>query len=361
MRADPVRQATGSTPPRHRCSSTPPAPRRTPAPCAPRRWPGRSPPPSARRSRRTAAPRPGAPAAWSATAGPPRPGRARTSGCTGSRPGWWPGTRPTAASASRQAGAAPGAPRPSRAPPCAAARPSPRRRRTAAPPAPRPSASPATARPAQPRPPGPGTAAPCCAPPPPQRAIARSEAPASYFSRRISRTRRIDTLSAGIPVPPRVQREGGPGPAQRSSNHPPPKGVADFRSEWPTSSRNHRPTSNRNRWPTCSGIRTSSSRPIAIRRRNAASRSSCRARRCSADNLNFVDGCGGTSVTTITRPFHSQIGAACPLHLGDLVSVEGGPSGVSPALSYRLGTCFPCDTESRPVATPPWQPHGYSA
>jgi len=31
--------------------------------------------------------------------------------------------------------------------------------------------------------------------------------------------------------------------------------VADFKSEWPTSSWNHRPTSNRNQWPTCSGIR----------------------------------------------------------------------------------------------------------
>jgi len=32
--------------------------------------------------------------------------------------------------------------------------------------------------------------------------------------------------------------------------------VADFKSEWPTSSRNHRPTSNRNQWPTSVGIRT---------------------------------------------------------------------------------------------------------
>ena len=32
--------------------------------------------------------------------------------------------------------------------------------------------------------------------------------------------------------------------------------MADFKSEWPTSSRNHRPTSNRKRWPTSVGIRS---------------------------------------------------------------------------------------------------------
>jgi transposase InsO family protein len=52
---------------------------------------------------RTAAPRPGGPAAWLATAGLPGPGRTRTSGGTGRRPGWWPGPRPTAASASCRA------------------------------------------------------------------------------------------------------------------------------------------------------------------------------------------------------------------------------------------------------------------
>jgi transposase len=32
-------------------------------------------------------------------------------------------------------------------------------------------------------------------------------------------------------------------------------GMADFKSEWPTSSRNHRPTSNQNQWPASVGIR----------------------------------------------------------------------------------------------------------
>ena len=64
----------------------------------------------------------------------------------------------------------------------------------------------------------------------------------------------IDTLSAGIRSLPRIHREGGPDPAQPSSNHH-PKGVAEFKSEWPTLSRNHRPPSNRNQWPTSVGIR----------------------------------------------------------------------------------------------------------
>ena len=43
-------------------------------------------------------------------------------------------------------------------------------------------------------------------------------------------------------------------PSGRATTHP-RKGVADFRSEWPTSSRNYRPTSFWNGWPTCPGIR----------------------------------------------------------------------------------------------------------
>jgi hypothetical protein len=71
-----------------------------------------------------------------------------------------------------------------------------------------------------------------------------------------SLARVASTLSRPASGPPRVLREGDPGPAQRSSNHPPPKGVADFRSERPTSNRNHRPTSSWNGWPTSVGIRT---------------------------------------------------------------------------------------------------------
>lgn len=221
-----------STPPRHRCSSTPPAPPRTPAPCAPRRWQARSPPPSARRSRRTAARQPDGPVASPATDGPPSLGRARTNGCTGSHPGCWPGTRPTTASASRRAGVVPGAPRPSRARPCAVARQPPRRPRTAVPPAHRPSASPAAARPGRPPLPGPGTAAPYCAPRPPQgRSPGRRRTPRTSAAGSLARV--ASTISRPASRPPRILSEGGPGPAQRSSNHPPHR-------EWPTSDRNGR-------------------------------------------------------------------------------------------------------------------------
>jgi hypothetical protein len=69
----------------------------------------------------------------------------------------------------------------------------------------------------------------------PQRsAIARSVAPHSCLRRRISRTRRIDTLSAGIGSPTRhgFDEHRSP-PAQRSSDRHPFPG-------WPTSNRNGR-------------------------------------------------------------------------------------------------------------------------
>jgi len=56
------------------------------------------------------------------------------------------------------------------------------------------------------------------------RLIARSEAHASCFRRRISRTRRIDTLSAGIRAPPRVQRDRRPGPNPAVEQPPTPQG-----------------------------------------------------------------------------------------------------------------------------------------
>src|SRR5260370_1105633 len=67
---------------------------------------------------------------------------------------------------------------------------------------------------------------------PSDRAIARSVAPHSCLRRRISRTRRIDTLSAGIGPPARRCRD------EQSAEHypaverlPPLSGVADFKSE----------------------------------------------------------------------------------------------------------------------------------
>jgi len=87
------------------------------------------------------------------------------------------------------------------------------------------------------------------------RAISRSLAPHSCFRHKISRTRRIDTLSADI-GPPLVMAmtSRAPSTAQRSSAcHP--SSVADVKLEWPRSSRNQWPTSFRNRWPTSPGIR----------------------------------------------------------------------------------------------------------
>jgi hypothetical protein len=68
-------------------------------------------------------------------------------------------------------------------------------------------------------------------------AIARSVAPHSYLRRRISRTRRIDTLSAGIGSPARHHRdEQRDPPAQRSSDRHPEGGrlhigMAEIKSE----------------------------------------------------------------------------------------------------------------------------------
>ena len=68
---------------------------------------------------------------------------------------------------------------------------------------------------------------------PSDRAIARSVAPHSCLRRRISRTRRIDTLSAGIGSPARHGHdEQRRPPAQRSSDH--------HLTGWPTSNRNGR-------------------------------------------------------------------------------------------------------------------------
>src|SRR4051812_5091137 len=70
-------------------------------------------------------------------------------------------------------------------------------------------------------------------------AIARTGAPNSCFSRRISRTRRIDTLSAGIGPPSHPDETADRSPAQRSGNTTPPRGgrlqigLADFTPEPP--------------------------------------------------------------------------------------------------------------------------------
>jgi hypothetical protein len=113
----------------------------------------------------------------------------------------------------------------------------------------------AGARPSPPRPPGPGTAAPCCAPRRPSaRSPGRRRPPRTSAAGSLAHV--ASTLSRPASRPPSRRTRRRTGPAQGSSNTPPPQGVADFRSEWPTSSRNHRPTSNRNQWPTCSGIRT---------------------------------------------------------------------------------------------------------
>jgi hypothetical protein len=89
---------------------------------------------------------------------------------------------------------------------------------------------------------------------PSERATARSVAPHAFLRRRISRIRRIDTLSAGIGSPAHRWSaiDRGPLTAQWSSDRYPQ--VADFRSEWPTSRRKRWPSSSRNQWPTCPGI-----------------------------------------------------------------------------------------------------------
>src|SRR5690242_1723248 len=87
------------------------------------------------------------------------------------------------------------------------------------------------------------------------RAICRSLAP-PCFRRRISRTRRIDTLSAGIGPPLVVPDEQSAVHRPAVKHLPPPTRVADFRSEGPGSDRNQWPTSFRNRRPTSPGIRT---------------------------------------------------------------------------------------------------------
>src|SRR3954447_6638977 len=86
------------------------------------------------------------------------------------------------------------------------------------------------------------------------RAICRSLAP-PCFRRRISRTRRIDTLSAGIGSPLVVPDEQSAVHRPAVEHLPPLTGVADFRSEWPRSNRNQWPTSFRNRRPTSPEIR----------------------------------------------------------------------------------------------------------
>ena len=69
---------------------------------------------------------------------------------------------------------------------------------------------------------------------PSERAIARSLAPQACFRRRISRTRRIDTLSAGIGSPTRHWSVTDRRPLTRPAvERPPPQG-------WPTSDRNGR-------------------------------------------------------------------------------------------------------------------------
>src|SRR3954451_2832866 len=69
---------------------------------------------------------------------------------------------------------------------------------------------------------------------PSDRAIARSLDPQACFRRRISRTRRIDTLSAGIGSPPRHWSVTNRSPLTRPAiERPPPDG-------WPTSNRDGR-------------------------------------------------------------------------------------------------------------------------
>src|SRR6478735_7029752 len=69
---------------------------------------------------------------------------------------------------------------------------------------------------------------------PSERAIARSLAPQACFRRRISRTRRIDTLSAGIGSPTRHWSVTNRSPLTRPAiERPPPDG-------WPTSNRDGR-------------------------------------------------------------------------------------------------------------------------
>jgi hypothetical protein len=86
-------------------------------------------------------------------------------------------------------------------------------------------------------------------------AMARSERPHPYFSSRISPTRRVDTLSAGIGPPLVLTRwRTAHLPSGRATT--PHQGMADFRSEWPTSNGTQWPTRNRNAWPTCPGIRS---------------------------------------------------------------------------------------------------------
>jgi hypothetical protein len=75
--------------------------------------------------------------------------------------------------------------------------------------------------------------------------------PHSYLSRRISRTRLIDTLSAGIGPPNRHSRD------ERSAAYRPAverlpllQGRPTSKSEWPRSNRNQWPTSFPNGWPT---------------------------------------------------------------------------------------------------------------
>jgi hypothetical protein len=63
-------------------------------------------------------------------------------------------------------------------------------------------------------------------------AMARSDAPHSNFTRRISRTRRIDALSAGVDPPLALTRRQTPHrPGGRAA--PPPWGLADTKSECP--------------------------------------------------------------------------------------------------------------------------------
>ena len=181
------------------------------------------------------------PGAWSATAGPPRRGRARTSGCSRSR-------RAAAARYSSQSSISvtPGR-RSSRwtcvqsgsvfrrtALPAAAAGEEQRLQHAVAQRLRQRPARPAAAKRSR-------VSATVLRATPSERAIARSVAPHSCFRRRISRTRRIDTLSAGIgsPALAGLRRTGA---AHRPAvERPPPQGVADFRSEWPTS--------RRKRWP----------------------------------------------------------------------------------------------------------------
>jgi len=170
----------------------------------------------------------------------------------------------TAGELARAAGAARDARRPNRARPCAERLAGCRDRHSASPPARGRSASPAAASAGPPPRPAPASPRPCCAPGA-ATGRCRSLAP-PCFRRRISRMRRIDTLSAGIGPPARHS-----GRAER--RRPPsgralatPSGVADFRSEWPRS--------NRIQWPTSPGIRTDGerrtrppSRCLSIRRK----------------------------------------------------------------------------------------------